>query len=347
MLRQFGDGISGLTCAFAIHNDTFYASGSHLIVDTPFVILGAEHSYFKGTLDGKVLLERQLTADAHISFFRGNQLYVMGYIGEPFSGQQYDVARYDQNGQFVKGLLFNPTSPTLCNGAAIDDRLYFSYVLPGWLPPGGCSSSTVAIDVRDLNFNLIRRFKINECGYRFCGNEPFTKGTDGSIYFQAVHESYKKFLVQKYTPNLQLIWSKEFKAHSDTLYVTPMQIVPTEDGGVLIKCFHIFGDKKVSLYKISADGEVVRVVEFNTGASEPSVLSPNPCREVVRYTGTYDRPLRALLHSADGRTVRTLTLQDGVLDVSGLPSGFYSVLLLDAERPEQVVHRQRLVKVGD
>ncbi|MCS6930514.1 MAG: hypothetical protein NZM43_13585, partial [Saprospiraceae bacterium] len=96
-----GEGISGFSADFVVHNDTFYTSGNYLIVESPLVILGAEHHYFKGTLDGRVLLERQLTADAHISFFRGNQLYVMGYIGEPFSGQQYDVARYDQNGQFV------------------------------------------------------------------------------------------------------------------------------------------------------------------------------------------------------------------------------------------------------
>lgn len=347
LYRSSNDGTSGIRSDFCIYQNTFYASHSCLLIDSPFVVLGAEHHYFKGTLDGEVLADHTLPAESHISFFRGNQLYVLGYNGVPNTNQQYDVAWYDHNGQFVKGLLFNPTAPTLCNGGAIDNRLYFSYVAPSWLVPGGCPSPTVAIDVRDLNFNLIRRFRVNECGYNYCGNMPFAKGMDGSIYFQAVHESYEKFLVQKYTPDLQLIWSKEFKGHSDTLFVAPMQIVPTEDGGVLIKCFHLFGDSKVSLYKISADGDAVRVIEFNTGTPEPSVLAPNPCRDVVRYTGTYDRPLIALVHSADGRTVRTLTLHNATLDVATLPPGLYSVLLLDAERPEQVLHRQKLLKVGN
>jgi hypothetical protein len=294
-----------------------------------------------------VLADHALTnVNAFAFFFRGNQLYVLGYIGENYSEQMSDVGLYDHNGQFIKGFRFNPVGPTLCNGGAIDDRLYFSYI--GYQNiPGGCPTPTIAVDVRDLNFNLIRRFKINECDYGYCGNMPFAKGKDGSIYFHAAHKSYEKFLVQKYTPDMQLIWSKEFKGHTDTLLVAPMQILPTEDGGVLIKCFHLFGHRKVSLYKISADGDPVRVIEFNTGTPEPSVLSPNPCRDVVRYTGTYERPWVAFVHSLDGRTVRTLRAQSGMLDVSGLPSGFYSVLLLDAERPEQVVHRQKLLKMGD
>jgi hypothetical protein len=343
----YDDGISGITSDFVVYDDTFYASGRHLIVDSPFVIIGAEHRYFKGTLDGTILANHTLNADAHISFFRGNHLYTLGYNGIPYTSEQYDVAWYDHNGEFVKGFLFKPTAPTLCNGGAIDDRLYFSYVEPGWLGPGGCPTTTVAINVRDLELNSIRRFKINECDYRYCGNMPFAKGKDGNIYFHAVHKSYEKFLVQKYTPDMQLLWSKEFKGHTDTLLVAPMQILPTEDGGVLIKCFHLFGDSKVSLYKISADGDPVRVIEFNTGTPEPSVLSPNPCRDVVRYTGTYERPWVAFVHSLDGRTVRTLRAQNGMLDVSGLPSGFYSVLLLDAERPQQVVHRQKLLKMED
>ncbi|MCS7036339.1 MAG: hypothetical protein NZM41_06710, partial [Saprospiraceae bacterium] len=214
--------------------------------------MGREHRFFKGTLDGRVLADHPLiNVNALAFFFRDNQLYVLGYIGDNYSEQMGDVGWYDHNGQLIKVFRFNPVGPTLCNGGAIDNRLYFSYI--GYQNiPGGCPTPTVAIDVRDLNFNLIRRFKINECDYAYCSNIPFAKGKDGSIYFQAVHKSYEKFLVQKYTPDLQLIWSKEFKGHDDTLYVAPMQIVPTEDGGVLIKCFHLFGDSKVSLYKISA-----------------------------------------------------------------------------------------------
>ncbi len=79
----------------------------------------------------------------------------------------------------------------------------------------------------------------------------------------------------------------------------------------------------MSLYKISTDGDAVRVIEFNTGTSEPSVLSPNPCRDVVRYTSTYDRSPMALVHSADGRTVRMLTLHNATSDATTPPPGLY------------------------
>ncbi len=198
-----------------------------------------------------------------------------------------------------------------------------------------------------MDFNILHRFAIYECDYMSTGNMPFAKGKDGSIYFQALHQSQRKFLVQKYTPEMQLIWSKEF-AVDDESRVYPMQIIGTDDGGVIIRCYLPDGGPKISLHKISADGDPVSTLVFDLGSErETSVLSPNPFQSIVRYTGAHEGPLMAMVHSMDGRLVREVRLQSGVFDLSGLAPGMYSVLLMDAERPGRVLHRQRLVKMRD
>ncbi len=132
---------------------------------------------------------------------------------------------------------------------------------------------------------------------------PFAKTSDGSIYFQAVHRSYRKFLLQKYTPNLQLIWPKEFVPRGD-FFVLSLQIVPTKDSGVLMNSLReLNSDRRLFLYKFSPDGDPVvspQEVTYEPPRPEPSVLSPNPCRGFVRYTGARSGLTLAQLHSADG-----------------------------------------------
>jgi hypothetical protein len=354
LLASGSNGFTSSLVDFAVYRDTFFAYGSYMMVDSPSIILGNEQFYFKAHLSGQTYADFSIPAQVTNCFFRENTLYIQCSapdLTDP--GRPKAVGWYNHEGAWIRGWDFdNSTSgefPWGACGGAIGERLYFSYLGRDPTLPG-CPALNVAIDVRDLNFKVIRRFKVNECDYFYAGNMPFAQGTDGSIYFQAVHRNYQKFLLQKYSPDLQLIWSREFDPEGGAR-VFPLQLIPTEDGGVLMNCRQeLNGDRRLFLYKFSSDGNPVvstQEVTYEPLRPEPSVLAPNPCRAVVRYTGTHDGPMLARLHSADGRVARLLRLEDGALDVSTLPPGLYSVLLLDAADTQQVLHRQTLVKAWD
>jgi|GEM_PF-7081789 len=347
-------GVIGLRSDFTIYNDTFYAAGDYWILDSSLNFLGAQYHYFKGTLDGKVLEEHPIYCQGLVSFFRNNHLYVIGLIPTdpsiPFYISPGTFGWFDHNGKLINAWAITDQFPLYMNGGIIDDKFFFSYHDIGSLASGGCPTPTVAIEIRDLNFNFIRRFRVKECGYEYAGNMPFAKAEDGSIYFQAMHPSLRKFLLQKYTSDMQLIWSKEYAVNEPDSYYHPIQIIALDNNkGVLVRCFtYLNDDWRCTLHRISADGEplTTQVIDLGDGR-EASVLSPNPCRDVVRYTGDYDRPLMAMVHSMDGRINRMVRLQEGMLDLSTLPPGFYAVLLMDAEQPGRILHQQTIIKAKD
>ncbi len=344
----------GRSICFQIYNDTFYIAGSGLYGDSLKPIIGRQTYYFKAHLNGEVYQDKQLNGEVHSCSFEGDRLYIFGinsYQNNPYllaSG----VATYDSDGNATKTWALATSYPVYFNGSVIEDKFYFSYPHTGYLPGVGCSDASVAIDIRYVNnFSIYRRFKIKECGYWNCSNTPFVKGKDGNIYYVAYHPNHKKFLVQKYTPDMQRIWSKEFTTHLDTYErIVPMQMLPTEDGGVIIRCYFMDGGihSRFSLHRISADGDPVFTSVIDMGEIlQSSVLSPNPFHSIVRYTGAHEGPLMAMVHSMDGRLVSEVRLQSGMLDLSGLAPGVYSVLLMDVERPGRVLHRQRLIKMQE
>ncbi|MCS6930211.1 MAG: hypothetical protein NZM43_12050, partial [Saprospiraceae bacterium] len=275
-----GSGSNGFTSYltdFSVYRDTFWGYGTYLLVDSPSVILGNRAFYFKAHLNGQIYADFPLPARITNCFFRDNTLYVQCSTDDPTDPDRPKaVGWYNHEGKWIRGWNFdNSTSgefPWGACGGAIDDRLYFSYIGRDPSLPG-CPALNVAIDVRDLNFKVIRRFKINECDYMYAGNMPFAKATDGSIYFQAVQKGYNKFLLQKYTPDMQLIWSKEFSPEG-IVRIFPLQLLPMEDGGVLMNCRHEFnGGERLFLYRFSPNGDPV--VSAQEAAYEPLRAEPS------------------------------------------------------------------------
>ncbi len=351
------DAAKGNTTTFIVKKDTFYGAGRYILSYKDFHtgshVTSHEIRYFKSIISSRKTLSNHddmshLTWE-YIHFeFKDDALYLFGPKWIEGEGL-FRVMKYNLLGQPMEVCRFD-ASGTYNNGGHIDDKLFMSYrddLLE--LNLDGCMSNSIVIDVRDAAFDIIHRFKIQECNYVPSGNMPFAKGKDGSIYYQAVHENYNRFLLQKYTSDMSLIWSKEYVLDSSFPRYAPMQLVPTEDGGVLIVCFQWEGtNRKTSLHKVDADGNPLTTSVFEASSgSASSALSPNPFQSIVRYTGAHEGPLMAMVHSMDGRLVREVRLQSGMLDLSGLAPGVYSVLLMDAERPGRVLHRQRLVKMRD
>lgn len=347
---QTTDGTGSILFDFTVFEDTVYAIGGYFQYDTLINFLGANLRYFKANVNGGTYQNRPFNGFMYNTFFKGNQVYVQGSNNNPNAPWLPPaVGFYDGNGQFVDGWNFdNSTSgefPWGACGGAIGDRLYFSYLGRDPSLPG-CPQQTVAIDVRDTAFQVLHRFKIDECGYNYAGNMPFTEGNDGSIYFQAAHRDYKKFIVKKYTPEMSLIWSEEYDFSATSFFTIPMKLVPAEDGGVIAHCREQLNDFfYVRLYKISPDGEIIATTTLGeVGIPAPSVLSPNPCRDIVRYMGENTDAMNVEVYSMDGRMAKRIPTMHGEFDMSGLPQGLYSVLMFDG-KTRKLLHRQTLVKV--
>ncbi|MCS6930540.1 MAG: hypothetical protein NZM43_13715, partial [Saprospiraceae bacterium] len=272
------DGSLGPLFDACVYNDTIFMYGRYLMVDSPSVMLGNTQYYFKAHFNGTIYEDAEMPYDwAYNCFFKENNLYVQGSCFDPTDVERPKaVGWYNYRGDWIKGWDFdNSTSgefPWGACGGFIGKRLFFSYL--GRDPNlSGCPSLNVAIDVRDFDFKPLHRFKISQCDYLYSGKMPFAMARDGSIYFRAVHKSYKKFILQKYGRDMELIWSREFEVDND-FFTVPFEMVPSADGGVLMGCYQELNNvRRVHLYKFSPNGDPV--VSAQEAAYEPLRAEPS------------------------------------------------------------------------
>ncbi len=345
----------GKSCEYYINNDTLFAVGEYIPRrksdgTTPYS--NPIYLYFKGNLNGEtyadILSERD--SPSRFSFKPNGEFYGFGSVDDPNTPQRerLQISRFDSEGRFLQGVHTEPVGdpfivPWAPFGRVIDDRVYITY--ESVLPTSACLGQTAAIEVRDTALNLIKRFKIDECDFVSSGM-PFAKSKDGSIYFQAVYKHNLRYLLlQKYTPDMELIWSKVYDQSNNIAY--PLYILPAEDGGVVLLTF--LGAGRLYVYKISPDGDIVKTIELPTGQapSEP-VLAPNPCTQMTRYIGSYEGEVVAQVFGIDGRPYGVLIARDRSFHTSALPPGTYCFALFAVEngalRPLQ---QQIVVKVAD
>jgi hypothetical protein len=336
---------------FSVVEDTCYIMGSYVLFDTLNNFIGTQPRYYKAELGGDSLttiIDRPFDCVPYNIFLFDNQMIIQGSNGEGPPFMPPSIGLYDGNGNFVDGWDFDMSGsgifPFGSCGGKIDNRLYFSYEGEDTALEG-CPEVTVALDVRDLNFNPIHRFKIEECDYAYSGNMPFCKGADGSIYFQAVSRIGTKFIVKKFTPDMSLIWSKEYDFTStNTLQLLPMKMVPSEDGGVILQAIEDYSF--VRLFKISEDGDITSSTTIgNHNESSTPVFSPNPFTNELYFNGDSGATLEALIYSMDGKISKRMILDDGNLDVSELPIGYYSIIAYDLNEKNKILYREIVLKI--
>lgn len=346
---QTSDGHANRMYDYHIFNDTIFGYGDYLVVDSPNVIQARGNFYFKGNMNGQVYHEKTIpSVQLYNSFFLESNMYVQGSVTDPNdAGRPKSVGLYDHNGEWINGWDFDDAQsgafPWGAVGGIIGDRLYFSYL--GRDPTmDGCTEKNVAIDVRTPDFELIKRFKIDECGYLYAGNMPFAADSAGNIYFQAISESYKTLLVQKYSPELDLIWSNTYSFDEDEFFFIPRQIFALDDGSVLLHVNReVNGRERIELYKITQDSIVSSQELYREGEPEPMVLTPNPVINQAKYIGPHSQPLVAEIYSISGVVQQRTSFDGDILNMSDLPGDLYRVNIKDATTDE-LLHRQTVVK---
>lgn len=312
---------------FKVYEDTILALGSFLLFNESFQNIGNEIRYIKANFNGEIYNYQTVPSLLFNSFFLKNNFIIQGSTSTPSQLSPKPVALFNDNGDLINAWNFDNFEsgefPWGANGGEIDNQFYFSYV--GYDKSlSGCMEDNLTIDVRDENFQILHRFKLNECDYLFSGNMPFTKSTDGDVFFQAVNSDFTKFIIQRYSKTMSLIWSKEFNLDIKYVKINPIKMLPTNDGGILLHCTTVENlDRKLRLFKISKEGEIISsAVETESLKNNRFNIFPNPASNVITIEG-FSEVVKVDIYSLHGTYIESKTVDSNTIDISHLPNGMY------------------------
>lgn len=342
---ELNDGFINRLFDFKVEQDTIMAVGSFLLFNPALQSIGSELRYIRANFNGEIYNYQTIPGSLYNAFFFGDKFAIQGSVAVPGEFSPKAVGTYNRNGEIENGWIFDNSGsgefPWMANGGEIDGKYYFSYVGRDPSLPG-CNENNIAIDVRDAEFNILHRFKLEECGYGFTGNMPFTKSIDGDIFFQAVSMDFSIVLIQRYTDDMQLVWSKEFDFDVEYPKINPVRMLASEDGGILLHCTTARNaDRRLRLFKISGDGEIVSSsVENEVAYFEKLKIFPNPAFTDVTIDGLIEKA-SVDIYDMNGTLVGRRKMENNTLDVRHLNSGMYIVHIKTATINET----HRLIKI--
>lgn len=347
ILEQTAAQINTQSGGFSFYNDTLFSFQKYLVVDSPQVFLGTTNVFSKTGTDGTVYANQPLNINAFYNcFFVENRLFVQGsgYVS-PFEPRAF--LEFDSEGKLVRGTDYDAyDSGSFLDGALggwHKGRFYLSYL--GYDPTiAGCAADNATIDVRDSNWTVLHRFKLPDCGYLVSGKMPFSFDAQDNVYYAAPHESYKKIMVYKFTPDFQLLWKKELDFDNQPEFYYPLSQLPAGDGGILLNCYQTLNERKLVIFKISASGDVVSSTHLPGNQEIGAMVFPNPTSGLLYVAPGFLEATVAQVSTIDGRFIGVFNLQSGLIDLSAYSSGAYSLSLWDMSRQRflgtQVVVKQ-------
>ena len=318
-----------LSKAHAIRNDALWLVIPYQIFDinTNFP-LGYEYWFAKVGLDGTVYESIQLETVGSLfsGVFTENNCYVYGDVGgEVVNGGIFNVkpdGQYDPDGNLTGTFDYGDAIIAYFGAGYHNGRIFKAYVA-GFATAEGCPDSSVVIDIRTPEFDLIQRFKLPDCDLWTGGKRPFVFTADGFTYFTVRNYTGSVFLY-KFDADFNLVWSKAY----DLPQHFPVSLNLTDDGGRVLECVQNFN--ALRLYKLTGDGDIVSSVKFNQPLDAERYFYPNPFRGEVTLAGLLPEG-RTQLFATDisGKTYGPLAFMGNSSGLSFLPAGQYVLSLRD------------------
>lgn len=330
-----------------VKNDTVWSLSPYLTfdIDNNFPT-GYKYWFDKVGLNGTVYDEFQLeTVGSFFSTaFTEDNFYIYGDVGgEVLDGGIFNVkpvGQFDLNGNLTATLDYDDVFTAYFGAGSVaqyhDGRIFSAYVA-GFASTEGCPDSSVVIDIRTADFDLIQRFKLPDCDLWASGRKPFAFTQDGFTYFTVRNFSNSVFLY-KFDADFNLVWGKEY----DLPQHLPVSLNLTDDGGLVLECIENFNTLR--LYKVTGDGDIVSSVKFAQSADAGRYFYPNPFRGEVTLAGPLPEG-RTQLFATDisGKTYGPMPFTGTNADLGFLPAGQY-VLSLRGE-DGRILFSQLAVKV--
>lgn len=244
--------------------------------------------------------------------------------------------RYLRNEKFIESpsFEFDPVFESI--GNRFGSEIFSCYVDGGNLDP--LCASTV-LDVRDLQFQLKKRVKIQECGWAPSGARCVA--SNGKDHFILLKDLDGNLGLIKYNQNLDIIWSRFL---SFSLPHTGIGISATPDGGVVLDCI-IRGQQEIlKLYKVNSNGEIISNTPTPEFQSVLFKLYPNPFSERLYVESLLPAPanIEVLLTDLMGRILFQQPLTSNTIDLPGnLVSGMFCLQMKDIHTGK-LLHQQWL-----
>lgn len=330
-----------------IRDDTLWSVTPFLIFDIQNnTTLGDQYWFDKVGLDGSIYqnFEMENVGSYFSAAFTESNFYVYGDVGgEVIGGGIFNttpVGQYDLNGDLMGTLEYDDQFTAYFGSGSIgqyhEGRLFSAY-MAGYAITEGCPDSSVVIDIRTPEFELIQRFKLPDCDLWTSGRKPFAFTEDGFTYFTVRNYTGSVF-IYKFDADMDLVWSQEY----DLPQHFPVSLNLTNDGGVILEC--IESSNTLRLYKVTGDGDIVSSVKFDQALAVEGYFYPNPFQGQV----TLSRPVPAdqtdlFATDISGKTYGPLAFNGTNADLGFLPAGQY-VLSLRAESG-RILFNQLAVKV--
>lgn len=335
-----------------VFGDTVLVTKDYTYFDTVnFIPLGSNRVIERMVINGDALptvFISATSADAYTAVFTDTSIYVYGQSSECCGNVLIDpaaVGEYDHTGNFIQKhilldsfLDFDPTWAAV--GNRIGDRIYNSFTDEGFF---GQPCNTAMLDIRDLDFQLLRNTEVPDCDMSPSGTKCVAM-SNNSIYYLTLTSDYNLGLY-KYDTLLNLIWGKIYDFEAPHYGIS---LNDTPDGGVILECgvSGIGNDFDIlKLYKISPAGDIVS--STNLVVSPPKqapVVYPNPFSTQVFLEGLPAQATTAQLYDPLGRLLYTVDTDGLSIDFpSSLKPGTY-LLCLRKMGTGALLHSQWLVK---
>lgn len=330
------------------------------------VVVAKEYSYFDTLtllpIANSRVLERMIingpalptqsigttSADVYTAVFTQASIYVYGQSSDCCTGLLIDpaaVGEYDLAGNFIQkhvlletpSLDFDPTFAAV--GNRIGQRIYSSFVAEGFF---GQPCTSAMIDIRDLDFGLIRQAKVPDCNMAPTGTKCVAI-SNNEIYYLTTSTDYNLGLY-KYDSLLNLIWSKffdfEVPHYGIALHDTP-------DGGVILECGISGlgqGPDLLKLYKISPAGDIISSSSLALPSAKAPVVYPNPFSSQFSIQGLPPYETSVELYDPLGRLLFTAVSNGAPIQCPHhLKPGTYLLCVHNMDTRERV-HSQWVIK---
>ncbi|WP_462281721.1 T9SS type A sorting domain-containing protein [Salinivirga cyanobacteriivorans] len=187
--------------------------------------------------------------------------------------------------------------------------------------------------ISDTSFNIIKRDSVpsnydnNRVGYQngFCisNDQLYLVGTQG-FETDLNRSDTSFFTISKFSDNLDLIWTKEFKRQHKLIATS---IYPASPNGAIISFENEVNDSLhfVSLMKIDSSGDLTNIINFPK-EKEFFKVYPNPTSGIIYIANNHIKSdLLFKLYNLNGRLIlsKKLTSEKTPLNLSFLNAGIY------------------------
>ncbi len=274
--------------------------------------------------------------------YNEEDFWVYGEIADTIIGNvafnQRPVGHYSNGGEKLNTYFFDEAgSGAFSDGSigTIRDGLFYSAYYGKSVDIEGCEEDNTVIDLRDADFNLLKRVKLPDCDLFARGKNSFAFTSTGDFYFYGLGGD--NLGIYKFDSELNVLCSELISLPNEV----PISLKITPDDGVIIETQNDFLAMK--LYSFSCEADPIlsdNSVEFDTKLK----FFPNPTFDKLFIEVESNRNFRIEVISLQGKTILNQSGDNLEIQLRKFASGIYFIKIID-EQTGELISQEKIVKL--